>query len=205
MLLKERVYPTELVNGVLACFKEPRDTVGYRVAADLAADHECESLEKLLRWMAEVPTDWQLAKTIVTGSRVYGKVKPESDIDVVFDIYCHQLNELRLFCDEDSSKGKCKDYEYNTSGMACALRFGPVNLLCITTRNQLRAWQKGTEQLVTEALHSKQGYVTRERAIEVFTWWRRETGCVERPWQDEMMEAYYRDVDNEWFGHDGIR
>lgn len=43
-----------------------------------------------------------------------------------------------------------------------------LNLIICTTPEQFEVWKVGTERLVAEARASANGYVTRDRAVEVF-------------------------------------
>ncbi len=115
-------------------------------------------------------------RAFVTGSYAYGKPRGSSDIDLV--VYVSKDDFERL-------KGVADDYDESYPGYSprrrqvnnpppsqresISLRFGGLNLLCVLTDDWYEAWQAGTEQLQCEAFVSKEGHVTRPRAVEVFT------------------------------------
>lgn len=111
---------------------------------------------------------------IVTGSRVYGTPKPDSDIDLVVLVTKDDIRAMRDLADEDNST----DYEnpdYGAGGLTASLRFGKLNLLCCTTPEQVDVWRRGTAALKIVAP------VTREVAVKLFQMLQREAGLHEPP------------------------
>lgn len=92
-------------------------------------------------------------KAFMTGSHVYGKPTPNSDVDLV--IYVDQQTAKRLFSLSDEPQS-------DAEGKYSTIMFGRLNLLVCTDETRFASWQKGTEQLC------KQQPVTREDAIDVF-------------------------------------
>jgi predicted nucleotidyltransferase len=90
-------------------------------------------------------------KAFLTGSRVYGKPRRNSDIDLVVFVSKADAAALGNLCDDDG----------DTSAYA-TVRFGRLNLLVITDPAKYAAWVEGTAKL------KAQRPVTREQAIEVF-------------------------------------
>lgn len=84
----------------------------------------------------------------VTGSRVYGTPRPESDIDLCVVVSEHDLALLSERADEDPGSG------------GHSLRFGKLNLIVLGQRS-FEAWQEATNELVAMKP------VTREKAVEL--------------------------------------
>lgn len=136
----------------------PADRVQMLVAADAAQEAGEDSLSELLREIAKP----DCRDILPTGSRVYGSPGPDSDWDwvILLPYLPHRLRSAADTCRES-------DEEYRgVKGIDAALRFGPVNLLVVTTRDQFFAWEEGTRLLCAE--REKFGPVRRERAVEVF-------------------------------------
>jgi hypothetical protein len=94
-------------------------------------------------------------KAFLTGSHVYGTPHESSDINLVVFMSQDDLDRLRMLgCDEG-------DEQYDDNSIAC-LRFGKLNLLCVTDAADYGAWRSGTDELVARSP------VTREEAIAVF-------------------------------------
>ena len=94
-------------------------------------------------------------RAILTGSRVYGTPKEDSDIDLVVHISEAEILQLSQLADEMSSE------MYLSTG-SVSLRFGRLNLLCVAQREDYLRWEKGTEVLIA------QKPVTRETAVKTF-------------------------------------
>jgi predicted nucleotidyltransferase len=87
-------------------------------------------------------------KAFITGSRAYGKPKPESDIDLVIRVEPQVEDFLRQ--NADSVPGKA------------GIRYGNLNLIMCSTDRKYELWEQGTEELIAEAP------VTREQACKKF-------------------------------------
>jgi hypothetical protein len=75
----------------------------------------------------------------LTGSRAYGTPRPDSDIDLCVLMSKEDLNEL--IAGNTPAKS---DY-----GKASAsLRFGILNLVCMTSEFDFMAWKVATEELI---------------------------------------------------------
>jgi predicted nucleotidyltransferase len=99
-------------------------------------------------------------KSFLTGSRVYGTPRPDSDIDLVVlvdDVDLQKLCDMVATTEDRDTLGAPGGiyYEDGTS-----LRFGRLNLLCVTEKKHFDVWQFGTERL------KEQKPVTRDFAIE---------------------------------------
>jgi predicted nucleotidyltransferase len=94
-------------------------------------------------------------RSFLTGSRVYGTPRQDSDIDLVVLVSEGDLIALSKLADElkDLESPGGAYYEDGTS-----LRFGKLNLLCVTEEKHFDVWRKGTEELMLIAP------VTREHA-----------------------------------------
>jgi hypothetical protein len=110
------------------------------------------------RWIEKNAGD----RHLLTGSRVYGRPRDDSDTDVV--VWAAE-DAVESLCREADTyyTNETNEYEGATIlGLRAALRFGEVNVLLVTEEWQWRAWVTGTRQLTAEAP------VTRDRAVEVF-------------------------------------
>lgn len=91
----------------------------------------------------------------LTGSRVYGTPREDSDIDIV--VFVSQ-NDLELLAEIALPK---VDDPYE--GMATAyLRFDKLNLLCVSEESDYEVWRQGTLDLIARKP------VTRAEAVEHF-------------------------------------
>lgn len=94
-------------------------------------------------------------KAFLTGSRVYGTPKPWSDIDLVVRMSEEDLTALM-------QSGMASGFHPYPENDSASLKFGNLNLICVTSDRMFDAWMKGTEEL------SVKGPVTRTEAIEHF-------------------------------------
>lgn len=78
---------------------------------------------------------------ILTGSRVYGSPKPNSDVDLVLLMTGPQANALAVFADQDPGP------KHSQSASGFSLRFGRLNLIIETDPVKFEVWVRGTEQL----------------------------------------------------------
>ena len=95
--------------------------------------------------------------SFITGSRAYGTPRPDSDIDLVVLVSPDDLAKLVELSDKQSDFGHPGGVHYEDG---CCLRFGPLNLICVTYPLHFETWKKGTEELVYKKP------VTREVAVE---------------------------------------
>lgn len=139
------------------------------IAADRADELELTSCAWLLRYFGSIEFD----KTMLfTGSRRYGTPKPSSDLDLVILISSMSRFPIEQSCDFNdrteyhlcypTRQRRRRRGEMQPPGIDAALRFGPINLLCVHMTHQMKAWVDGTNILLKEAP------VTRDRAVEVF-------------------------------------
>jgi hypothetical protein len=103
--------------------------------------------------------------SFVTGSRKYGTPKPDSDVDLIVFVSKADLEILAALADpetlEDRSAPAFQASDYDP--MSKPLRFGKLNLICVTDPAQYDAWRAGTERL------SREQPVTREAAVALLS------------------------------------
>lgn len=158
------------------------DDTAKLVCADWCQENGETDLEKLLRHLAADPVR---IGPIFTGSRRYGTPRPDSDFDWVLFETPDGIRRLSFLLGQTyvttDMEGEC--------GIDLSLRFGPVNLLLVTTHRQWAAWYFGTRRLLEESP------VTRDRAVEVFKVERAGRGLLENdeisgtaasPWVDSL-------------------
>lgn len=159
----------DLVTFLDVCSNNPADRTAFGVGADLADEQDLPHLAWLMRWLCEHPdTD-----VLFTGSRRYGTPKPDSDWDWVVQVGRGFRTELRHNAETDCRGEAYPDPKYpGDDRLDIALRFGPVNLICVSTTLQWDVWVEGTNRLVTMAvLYESLGRrraVTRGQAVGVF-------------------------------------
>ena len=96
-------------------------------------------------------------KSFLTGSRYYGTPRSDSDIDLVVLMDGTQLVVLAKFADNTDDFGSPGGEQYDDG---CSLRFGKLNLLCVTQDKHFNVWKQGTDELFAMKP------VTRDKAIE---------------------------------------
>lgn len=97
-----------------------------------------------------------LVNAFATGSRVYGTPRPDSDLDLVVLVDSDDLARLRELADKtDTVEQEPDDKSYPSD----SLRFGKLNLICISSHAVFEAWRKATDSL---ALRRP---VTRDEAV----------------------------------------
>lgn len=97
--------------------------------------------------------------SILTGSHAYGKPNPESDIDLVVQVSKEVMRKLAL--KNELEMEEVVDQYGNQFDSAC-LRFGNLNLICVTNEHDFQIWKQGTAELVARKP------VTREEAVSHF-------------------------------------
>jgi len=123
-------------------------------------------------------------KTILTGSRVYGQPSLTSDVDMVVLMSDADLTTFRGQYEALMNLSDEVDEYHGSPSVTAMARLYPtsqqipttttipvwnaLNLIICTTEEQFEVWYRGTEKLKDEARASPLGYVTRDRAVEVF-------------------------------------
>lgn len=113
-------------------------------------------------------------KAFVTGSCAYGLVKKDSDVDLVVFVSDADMRLLEKFADSGSTlaKGRPPSAE-GEQGIQASLRFGRLNLLCVTDPIAYEVWRRGT------VLLEREGEVTRDLAVRLFSMLREWAGLKE--------------------------
>ena len=104
----------------------------------------------------------------LTGSRAYGTPKPESDIDLVVYMSEELLELLEAFADSNEGSGK----ENKKTPPKGSLRFGQLNLICLTDINEHTIWKSVTNKLkMWRDWHNAGNWpaVTRDIAVREFS------------------------------------
>lgn len=99
-------------------------------------------------------------KAFLTGSRIYSVPSRHSDIDLVVFMEGYELEKLIGYAEQKKSWWRrlldrfreVKEYDNTNSA---SLRFGPLNLLCVTTQRDYDVWKTGTDHLKKYALISR--------------------------------------------------
>lgn len=104
-------------------------------------------------------------KSFVTGSRKYGTATAESDVDLVVLVNLEDLAILRGMADPSKSP----TYE----GVSGNLRFGKLNLICLTTDIDFAAWRTASAVVEGDIKHakvedSKSRYHTKGLVVDCF-------------------------------------
>lgn len=108
-------------------------------------------------------------KAFITGSHAYGTPHEASDIDLVVLMSPGDMDKLARESGMDGWEELSADYKIPT---AC-LRFGKLNIICVTEQVDYDVWKEGTEELM------KQAPTTREVAKSVFQRLRSEKSATE--------------------------
>lgn len=109
----------------------------------------------------------QLANAILTGSRVYGTPRPDSDVDLVVYAGNGDFGLVEMIADKIAVQ--VPNYGDYGSDTLC-LRFGKLNLILESDYAKFASWRDGTAQLKARAP------VTREEAVAHF---KKLFACVE--------------------------
>ena len=94
--------------------------------------------------------------TFITGSRVYGAPRPDSDIDVGMLMSDKDANFLNHFSDEPIEPTKIYSDDVDINFL-----FGKLNIIACYSELVFDAWKKGTDKLIEESRAA--GPRTRER------------------------------------------
>lgn len=89
-------------------------------------------------------------KAFLTGSRVYGTPRPDSDIDFVVLVGKDELLTLTALADNLAEKAESEGSLGSTRGKEDpgeSLRFGKLNLICHTSQVVFEAWRDATAAL----------------------------------------------------------
>ena len=82
-----------------------------------------------------------LENAFLTGSRVYGVPKNDSDIDLVVLVSAEDAVALTKMADRSDTTAE-QEYEGGIS-----LHFGKLNLICETNPEKVKKWRAGTDLL----------------------------------------------------------
>lgn len=117
-------------------------------------------------------------KSFITGSRAYGKPRPNSDIDLVVYLSEEDL-EILLEMGGFDTPVRFLDSEYIASG-GIPLRIGKINLICVVDDERYKVWKDGTDKL--KKRKEKRGKpIEREEACKLFARLRHEAGLQSSP------------------------
>jgi hypothetical protein len=112
--------------------------------------------------------------SFVTGSRKYGTPRPDSDVDMIVFVSKADLEILAALADPELPEDRSAPVYFKENNprafragdydpMSQPLRFGRLNLICVTDPAQYDAWRAGTERL------SREQPVTREAAVALLS------------------------------------
>lgn len=82
--------------------------------------------------------------SFLTGSRVYGYPTSESDIDLVVLVTPEHLELMIKAAEETAELGSSAGERYEEGR---SIRFGKLNLLCVTEEKHFEVWRDGTHKL----------------------------------------------------------
>lgn len=112
----------------------------------------------------------EIPDAFLTGSRVYGEPREDSDIDMVVSLTPEVLIDLRELAD---AKEPGMDEPASGGPDTDSLRFGRLNLICVTVEEDKELWWNGTQDLL-EARRTTGRPITREAAVAHFDSLRRQ-------------------------------
>ncbi len=130
------------------------------VAADWCAERDMHREEFVLRKLAANPD------RLATGSRVYGTPGADSDWD--WAILCDKTEFERQWAlagKADSFSGGHKEHE-SSPMIESAARFGPINVIQVSEKEQLAAWRLATH--ACWRLSKMKGRLTRDESVAAF-------------------------------------
>lgn len=145
------------------------------IALDRARDLDLNGLVHMLEWFHHTSYP-----RLFTGSRRYSqmRVRPDSDFDWVLKIPNSREYHDGLAGAADSQFDLGEEYipkgtvATRLPAIDVSYRFGPVNLICVSTIEQWVCWTEGTKRLVDcvmpDYLRGFRTNVPRDLAIKVF-------------------------------------
>jgi hypothetical protein len=95
----------------------------------------------------------------LTGSRAYGVPHADSDTDIVIYVDQTTMAALTEIADDETPKQLGPEYSMSHSK---SLRFGKLNIIATTDEAEFRAWDEGTNCLIS------QQPVCRSHAVDLF-------------------------------------
>lgn len=95
----------------------------------------------------------------ITGSRVYGEPREDSDLDLVVHMPAEVAEEIwgELFPEKPTNYG---------AGAFSIFRFGQLNLIATHTQSAFYAWREGTNKCLAQRL-TKRKPLTRSEAVTI--------------------------------------
>lgn len=117
--------------------------------------------------------------SFLTGSRVYGQPKGNSDIDMVVRLSRVEAAMLSRLADSSINR-EGENREYGEGGELpdmMTMRFGGLNIICCLTAGAYKAWKDGTKQCLDE---TPPGGLPRKKAVKIFSKLFRERGVCGR-------------------------
>ena len=84
----------------------------------------------------------------LTGSQVYGKPRPDSDIDLCLIMDEDDIAQLSIFAD-DKKLHSNTSHDYDAK--IVEIRFGKLNLLIFRSEKEFLAWKAATDELYLRA------------------------------------------------------
>lgn len=116
----------------------------------------------------------------LTGSRIYGQPRPDSDIDLV--VRCDQELVDRL-C-EEFPDANCHtavhvddpNAEYPPE-VSHAFRFGSLNLILVVSDTAYESWKAARDECIAAMMKKRNG-ITRDKAVEIHRHERRKRGLI---------------------------
>ena len=121
-------------------------------------------------------------KAFVTGSRVYGTPREDSDIDLAVFVTIKELNLLCIMADEVPDVPDSGGEDVSRS-----LRFGKLNLLCFTDETEFQAWREATDELIQRCPATREDAV---RLIQEKCHAARNEAFQDPPWLGDGVPLY---------------
>lgn len=104
--------------------------------------------------------------SFLTGSRVYGTPREDSDIDLVVLVSHAEIDLLHKLSENSTDIKVCtSDIEHGLS--SGSFKFGQINLIAVTKKEHYEIWKRGTEDLCKIA-GERGSPITREEACKHF-------------------------------------
>lgn len=126
---------------------------------------------------------------VLTGSQVYGIPKPDSDVDLVILISPRDIEKLRSLAEKHDGNHKDSDGGPQTiNETSASLRFGRLNLICVSDPLAFEVWRRGTKALCLN-LEQTGRAISRDIAVEHFDKLRDWAG-LKTP-EPKVMEAVF--------------